>query len=73
MKKELVAAIKGGPPAYSNFNYSGKLTETVLLGNVAIRAGAQHHLDYDGEALKITNYPEANAFLSREYRKGYSL
>jgi len=73
MKKELVAAIKGGPPPYSNFNFAGKLTETVVLGNVAIRAGAQHPLEFDAENLKITNFPEANNFLMREYRKGYSL
>ncbi|HSZ56403.1 MAG TPA: Gfo/Idh/MocA family oxidoreductase [Tepidisphaeraceae bacterium] len=73
MKKELVAAIKGGPPAYSNFNFAGKLTECILLGNAAIRAGYQHPLEYDAEAMKFTNWPEANAFLSREYRKGYSL
>ena len=73
MKKELVAAIKGGPPAYSNFNYAGKLTEAILLGNIAIRAGEQHPLEYDGENMKFTNWPEANQFLSREYRKGYSL
>ena len=72
-KAEWIAAIKGGPPAMSNFNYSGKLTEFILLGNVAIRAGAQHPLEYDGEGLKITNWPEANQFLRREYRKGYEL
>jgi len=73
MKKELVAAIKGGPPAYSNFNIAGKLTEMILLGNAAIRAGSQHPLEYDGENVKFTNWPEANQYLSREYRKGYSL
>ncbi|HXE55782.1 MAG TPA: Gfo/Idh/MocA family oxidoreductase [Tepidisphaeraceae bacterium] len=73
MKKELVAAIKGGPPAYSNFNFAGKLTEFVVLGNVAIKAGVQHPLEWDAENLKITNWPQANAFIMREYRKGYSL
>ena len=73
MKKELVAAIKGGPPAYSNFNFAGKLTEFVLLGNIAIKAGVQHPLEWDAEALKVTNWPEANAFVRREYRKGYEL
>jgi predicted dehydrogenase len=73
MKKEWVAAIKGGPPAMSNFNYSARLSEFILLGNVAIRAGAQHPLEWDGEAMKVTNWPEANSFLKREYRKGYEL
>ena len=73
MKKEWIGAIKGGPPGMSNFNYSGKLSEFILLGNVAIRAGVQHPLEWDGENLKITNWPEANTFLMREYRKGYEL
>ena len=70
MKKEWVAAIKGGPPAMSNFNYSARLTEFILLGNVAIRAGFRK-LQWDGENLKVANMPEANQFLLREYRKGY--
>lgn len=73
MKKEWVAAIKGGPPAMSNFNYSARLSEFILLGNVAIRAGAQHPIEWDGEGMKVTNWPEANSFLKREYRKGYEL
>ena len=71
MKQEWVAAMKGGPPAMSNFNYSGKLTEFILLGNVAIRAGVQHPIEWDGENMKVTNWPEANAFLQREYRTGW--
>ena len=72
MKKEWVAAIKGGPPAMSNFNYSGKLSEFILLGNIAIRCGFRR-LEYNGEQMKFTNYPEANEFLLRHYRKGYEL
>lgn len=72
MKKEWVAAIKGGPPAMSNFNYSGKLSEFILLGNVAVRCGYRR-LEYNGEEMKFTNYPEANEFLLRHYRKGYEL
>jgi len=73
MKREWVAAIKGGPPSMANFNYAGKLTEMLLLGNCAIRAGVQHPLEWDGEAMKFTNWPEANGFLKREYRKGWEL
>ncbi len=69
--KEWIDACKGGPPAVSNFEYSGPLTEFVLLGNVAIRAGKK--LEWDGAALKATNCPEADAFIKREYRKGWSL
>jgi hypothetical protein len=44
----------------------------VLLGNVAIRARGRK-LEWDGPGLRVTNVPEANAFLRREYRRGWSL
>ncbi len=68
---EWIAACKGGPPALSNFDYSGPLTEFVLLGNVAIRAGQK--IEWDGQKLKATNCPEADKYIRREYRKGWSL
>ena len=71
MKNEWIEAIKGGPPALSNFNYAGMLTETILLGNVAMRAGKL--LEWDGANMKFTNAPEANAFLSVEPRKGWKV
>ena len=71
MKIEWVEAIKGGPPAMSNFNYAGMLTETILLGNVAMRAGKL--LEWDGPNMRFTNAPEANAFLKIEPRKGWTL
>jgi predicted dehydrogenase len=71
MKAEWVAAIKGGAPAMSNFGYAGLLTETILLGNVAMRVGKR--LEWDGEALKCTNCPEAAQYIKREYRKGWTV
>jgi predicted dehydrogenase len=71
MKAEWVAAIKGGPPALSNFNYAGLLTETILLGNVALRAGKK--LEWDGIRLRASNCPEADQYIKREYRKGWEL
>lgn len=68
---EWLAACKGGPAALSNFSYSGPLTEFVLLGNAAIRAGQK--LEWDGEKMKATNCPEADQYLRREYRKGWEL
>ena len=58
-------------PTTCNFQYAGALTETVLLGNVAHRSGKK----FDGDAanLKAHNCPEADAFLRREYRKGWNL
>jgi len=69
--QEWIEACKGGPQPGSNFDYAGPLTETVLLGNVAIRA--QQRIEWDPVAMKVTNVPEANAWLRREYRAGWSL
>jgi predicted dehydrogenase len=71
MKQEWVAAIRGGPPALSNFGYAALLTETILLGNVALRAGKR--LEWDGPNLKFSNAPEANRYLHRAYRDGWTL
>jgi predicted dehydrogenase len=72
MKAEWIEAIKGGPPAYSNFDYAGLLTETVLLGNLAIRLTGEK-LEWDGPGLKFTNSARANQYLHYEYRKGWTL
>lgn len=71
----------------SSFDYSGPLTETVLMGNLAIRSyvlGKENdrgRMDYygrkrllwDGKNMKITNFDEANQFVKREYREGWDL
>jgi len=66
-----IDACKGGPAAGSNFEYAGPLTETVLLGNIAIRAGKR--LEWDSASMKITNVPEANELVGRKYRAGWNL
>lgn len=53
------------------FSYAGPLTETVLLGNVAYRAGAE--IEWDSAAGLVTNVKEANQFLKRDYRKGWEV
>ena len=75
---EWIAACKGGKPGGSNFDWAGPLAETVLLGNVALRAQlrddmTRHELLWDAPNLRITNLPEANEFLRREYREGWTL
>jgi hypothetical protein len=55
----------------SNFNYAGVLTEFILLGNVAMRVGKK--LEWDGDKLRASNCKEADAYLRREYRKGWTL
>lgn len=71
MKSEWIAAIKGGPPAMSNFNYAAMLTETILLGNVAMRVGKK--MEWDGPNMKVTNCPEADQYIRPEFRKGWTL
>jgi hypothetical protein len=76
--REWAAACKGGPPAGSNFDWAGPLAEVVLLGNVALRPQlrpllVKHKLLWDAEKLEITNVPEANKFLRRDYRKGWEI
>ncbi|MGE0129446.1 MAG: Gfo/Idh/MocA family oxidoreductase [Blastocatellales bacterium] len=66
-------ACKGLTKAVSPFEYASKLTETMLLGIVALRTGQGVQIRYDGEAGKVTNVDAANQYLGREYRKGWSL
>jgi predicted dehydrogenase len=66
-----IRAIRGEEPASSPFEVSAVLTETMLLGNVALRA--DQPIDYDGAAGKITNSDAANNLLDRAYRKGWEL
>ncbi|MCC6697192.1 MAG: Gfo/Idh/MocA family oxidoreductase [Candidatus Hydrogenedentes bacterium] len=68
---EWVEACKGGAPARSNFDVAGPLTEAVLLGMVAVRA--RRHLTWDSASLTVTNSPEANAYVTKQYRKGWEL
>ena len=68
-----VKAIKGETKASSPFEYAAQLTETMLLGIVALRTGQGRKILYDGEKMQVTNIPEANQYLTREYRAGWSV
>jgi len=65
-------ACKGGEPACSNFNYSGPLTETVVMGNLAIKY-PNKKLNWDGANMRVTNFAEANDFVNMHYREGWVL
>ncbi len=65
--KEWVLACKGGKPAMSNFNYSGPLTEVVLMGNLAARYGKKIHLDQ--QTLTVQGIPEARDYIKPTYRE----
>jgi hypothetical protein len=68
--QEWIAACKGGPPGYSDFSIAAYLTEIILLGCVALRAGQK--IEWDGPNLHVTNHPEADQYIRRHYREGWS-
>jgi predicted dehydrogenase len=74
MKKEWADAIRAGKPelASSNFDIAGRLTEAILLGNVAVRFAGQKLL-WDAAKLQFPSSPAASALVRREYRKGWEL
>jgi predicted dehydrogenase len=69
--REWIEACKGGKPAGANFEFEAAITETILLGNVALRAGKK--LSWDAGNLKVTNVPTAQPYVSPEYRPGWTL
>lgn len=68
---EWILACKTGSPTTCNFDYSGALTEAVLLGNVAYRLGQK--IEWDAKNLKVTNSSNADQYIQREYRKGWEI
>lgn len=77
--EEFARAIRGGEPAKSNFpDYAGPLTETILLGNLAVWCGKGPEgegkvVQWDAASLRATNAPELDAIIKREYRSGWAL
>jgi predicted dehydrogenase len=73
-KAEWVRAIREGDPtiAWSNFDYAGRLTEAMLLGNVSVRLGGKA-LEFDAASGRVTNEPEAARYIKPEFRKGWTI
>lgn len=69
---EWLRACKGGPPASAGFDYGGPLTELALLGIIAFRLPGTA-LQWDAAQMRFTHSVEANRYLSRPYRPGWSL
>lgn len=69
--QEWIAACKGGKPGGGNFEFTGPVTEAVLLGNLALRTGAKLH--WDAPNLEVPNLPSAKPLIRREYRDGWTL
>jgi predicted dehydrogenase len=65
-------ACRGGRPAISNFDFASLVAESALVGNLSLRLGNKR-LEWDGPAMKATNAPEAQPYIRREYRKGWTL
>ncbi|MEZ6064453.1 MAG: Gfo/Idh/MocA family oxidoreductase [Planctomycetaceae bacterium] len=68
---EWIKACKEGGKSLCDFSYSGPLTETVLLGNVAYRTGKS--LEWDAANVKATNAPEADQYVNKQYREGWEV
>ena len=68
---EWIKACKDGSPTTCNFDYSGALTEAVLLGNVAYRTGET--LQWDAKNLKAINCPAADQYIQKDYREGWEV
>ncbi len=69
--KEWIAACKGGPMCLSNFGYASALTESLLLGNVALRTGRK--IEWDAANMQAKGCPEADQFIRPHYRTGWTL
>jgi predicted dehydrogenase len=69
--RDWLDACKGGKAASSNFEYAARLTEIVLLGNVALRTGLK--LYWDAQDMRATNASEAGPFIKESYRRGWEI
>ena len=76
-----LSAFKGGEPADGNFINAKDVTETICLGAVALRISRKNFKEetttppllWDAKNMQVTNMPEANEYLTREYREGWEL
>jgi predicted dehydrogenase len=67
------AVLNGKTETHASFEYGTRLTEFCILGNLAQHVGPGKKLEWDGPNMKITNIPELNPWVSREYRKGWEI
>jgi hypothetical protein len=67
-----VTAFKGGPMSYGDFTLAGPISDAINLASISLQLGGRRLL-WDSASARITNIPEANRLLSREYRPGWEL
>ncbi|QEG41155.1 Gfo/Idh/MocA family protein [Roseimaritima ulvae] len=74
-KWEFVSTVKGEyePGTMANFGYAGRLTETILVGNLAMRAGEGQRIEWDAKSMHSPNVEAVNEFVKREYRDGWEM
>jgi hypothetical protein len=72
-QKDFLRACRGGEPACANFDYSVRLTEIVLLGDLATIAGVGRKLEWDGANMKCTNIPGLHQYVQGGNRKGWEI
>ncbi|WP_404304749.1 Gfo/Idh/MocA family protein [Neorhodopirellula lusitana] len=74
-KWEFVQTCKGEyePGTFSGFDIAGRLTETILVGNLAMRAGEGQRIEWNAKDLTSPNVTAVNEFVGREYRSGWEL
>ena len=66
-----IESCKEGKPTCADFEYSAGLTEFLLLGHLAIKAGAGATVEWDGANMRCSNLPELDRWVRRTYRKGW--
>ncbi|MBA7611705.1 Inositol 2-dehydrogenase/D-chiro-inositol 3-dehydrogenase [subsurface metagenome] len=74
IQEDWINAIKNGTKSTTDFSYSSRLVETMMLGNIAVLMGNRTNtLEYDAEKMEFTNLPEANDLFHYEYRRGWTI
>jgi hypothetical protein len=71
-EQEWFDMMKGGAPAYSNFEIAAYLNEVILLGCIAQRVGEGHPIEWDGPNMKSPNSARATELVKRDYREGWA-
>jgi len=69
--RDWIDACKGGQQPHGDFDYSGPMTEVILLGNVALRTGEK--LAWNGEKMKAANCPDADQYIKPEFHNGWKI
>ena len=71
--EEWFQMMKNGTPAYSNFDVAAYLTETILLGCIALQVGVGRKMEWDGPNMRSPNIKEAAQYVKKPARKGWEL